>query len=60
MAQASKYYTSDVEKADAVYIDDYCLMASVTAVTHSGGFNGGYDYASQLYKALDRLAKTSA
>ena len=38
--QASKYYTSDISKASAVYVDDYCLVMLSVGNMHSSAAQG--------------------
>lgn len=54
--QASDQYTDDVDRADVIFVDDYCFMMSHTGTFHGGGFADGFDPSAELQKAYNKLA----
>ena len=63
--QASKHYTSDVSKATAVYVDDYCLVMTSVGNMHSSASQGAakphaeFDPEAALNTAYHNLTKSA-
>lgn len=62
--QASEQYTEDIDRADVVFVDDYCYMMSQTGKEHvvklppslqTKTFSDGFDPQAELSKAYNQL-----
>lgn len=53
--RASGHYTADIEAADLVYVDDYCLYLQWLAHVHSFGVQKPSTFASALYIAYSNM-----
>lgn len=55
LLQTSDQYTEDIDRADVVFVDDYCFMISHTGQIHGGTFADRFDPWLELEKAYAKL-----
>lgn len=53
--QASAQYTEDLDKADIIFVDDYCYTMSHIGMMHGGSFTDGFDPKTDLELAYNQL-----